>query len=90
MHLEGEHEFEAPVETVFDVTFESDVLEACIPETETVEVLSHDFYEEVYIIEGAPSINASTRSSEPELACRTPRMGHGPYRAPVGCMTIEF
>lgn len=61
------------------------------PGTETDEVLTHDFYEEVYIIEGHI---VDTRLEEEftagMYACRTPGMEHGPYRSPDGCTTIEF
>lgn len=61
------------------------------PGAETDEVLTHDFYEEVYIIEGSI---IDTRLDEEftagMYACRTPGMEHGPYRSPEGCKTIEF
>lgn len=60
------------------------------PGVEMDEVLSHDFYEEVYIIEGGL---IDTRLDEVftagMYACRTPGMEHGPYDVPVGCLTFE-
>lgn len=44
MHLEGDQEFEAPAETIFDVTFRSDILEACIPGAEEIERTSDTEY----------------------------------------------
>ena len=44
MHLEGDQEFEAPAETIFDVTFQPDILEACIPGAEEVERTSDTEY----------------------------------------------
>lgn len=61
------------------------------PGAEGDELLEHDFYEEVYIIEGGLIDKrlgeAFTRGM---YAYRTPGMEHGPYVAPVGCTTIEF
>jgi anti-sigma factor ChrR (cupin superfamily) len=61
------------------------------PGVETDAVLTHDFYEEVYIISGGL---VDTRLDEAftagMYAYREPGMEHGPYRAPVGCQTIEF
>ncbi|WP_416841272.1 CoxG family protein [Haloferax sp. DFSO52] len=40
MHLEGEQAFDAPVATVWDVSFQAEVLETCIPGAQSVERLS--------------------------------------------------
>lgn len=45
MQLEGDHEFAAPAETIFDVTFRPEVLEACIPGADEVERTSDTEYE---------------------------------------------
>jgi carbon monoxide dehydrogenase subunit G len=45
MHLEGEQEFEAPASTIFDVTLQPEVLEACIPGADEVERTSDTEYE---------------------------------------------
>lgn len=59
------------------------------PGAEFPETITHDFYEEVYIIEGGL---IDTRLDEVFTAgmycCRTPGMKHGPYKAPIGCLTI--
>lgn len=61
------------------------------PGTETDEVLTHDFYEEVYIIEGSLiDKRLDEEFSAGMYACRTPGMEHGPYKSPDGCTTIEF
>jgi hypothetical protein len=60
------------------------------PGVETEEVLSHDFYEEVIILEGGlidKTLDAVFTKGE--YACRTPGMEHGPYEVPVGCLTFE-
>jgi anti-sigma factor ChrR (cupin superfamily) len=60
------------------------------PGAETDEVLTHDFYEEVYIIEGGlVDKRLDEVFTAGMYACRTPGMEHGPYAAPVGCTTIE-
>lgn len=61
------------------------------PGTETDKVLTHDFYEEVYIIQGGLIDKRLDEAfSVGMYACRTPEMEHGPYKAPVGCMMIDF
>ena len=60
------------------------------PGAETDEVITHDFWEEVYIIEGElhdKRINQTFTSGM--CACRPPGMLHGPYSSPVGCTTFE-
>ena len=57
---------------------------------ETSEVLVHDFWEEVIILEGDlhdKTLNKTFTSGM--YACRPPGMRHGPYAAPRGCMTFE-
>lgn len=44
MHLEGEQQFDAPVPTVWDVSFRPDVLEASIPGAQMVERVSETEY----------------------------------------------
>ena len=53
-------------------------------------VITHDFWEEVYIIEGELTdtrINQTFASGM--SACRPPGMPHGLYTSPVGCTTFE-
>jgi hypothetical protein len=58
---------------------------------ETYDVIQHDFWEEVIILDG--SLIDKTLDKEftkGMYACRPPRMKHGPYRTPNGCMTFEL
>ena len=53
-------------------------------------VITHDFWEEVYIIEGELTdtrINQTFTSGM--SACRPSGMPHGPYTSAVGCTTFE-
>ncbi len=60
------------------------------PGIETGEVLEHDFWEEVLIIEGSLVDKTLHREfTKVMYACRPPGMKHGPYRTPNGCMTFE-
>ena len=50
----------------------------------------HDFWEEVYILEGAlHDLSLDNVFSKGTYACRPPGMRHGPWRAPEGCLTFE-
>lgn len=62
------------------------------PGTETYETLTHDFWEEVYIIKGGLIDKGKGNQiyREGMYACRPPGMPHGPYAAPIGCVTIEM
>lgn len=51
----------------------------------------HDFWEEVWIIEGGIfDIPLGKMFTAGQYACRPPGMRHGPWRAPEGCMTFEI
>jgi ChrR Cupin-like domain len=58
---------------------------------ETTETITHDFWEEVFILEGE-LIDLGKRQtfSAGMYACRPPGMVHGPYRVPRGCITLEI
>lgn len=58
---------------------------------ETTETISHDFWEEVWILDGE-LIDLGKRQTFTAgmYACRPPGMLHGPYRVPRGCMTLEI
>ena len=58
---------------------------------ETTETIAHDFWEEVWILEGE-LIDLGTQQtfSAGMYACRPPGMVHGPYRVPRGCLTFEI
>jgi hypothetical protein len=45
MHLEGEQQFDAPVARVWDVSFQPEVLEDCIPGAQSVERTSETTFE---------------------------------------------
>lgn len=61
------------------------------PGVETTETLSHDFWEEVYILQGGLiDLNKKEVYVEGTYACRPPGMEHGPYKAPIGCVTLEI
>jgi len=50
----------------------------------------HPFWEEVYILEGAlHDLTLDQTFGAGTFACRPPGMAHGPWVAPVGCLTFE-
>jgi hypothetical protein len=50
----------------------------------------HDFWEEVYILEGElHDLTLDQTFSAGSYACRPPGMRHGPWLAPRGCITFE-
>lgn len=58
--------------------------------TETKETLTHDFWEEVYILEGSlKDLRLNETFVAGMYACRPPGMPHGPWQAPDGCLTFE-
>jgi len=53
-------------------------------------VLTHEFWEEVYILEGAiHDLRLKQTFSAGMYACRPPGMPHGPWVSPEGCITFE-
>ena len=53
--------------------------------------LKHDFWEEVYIIEGELiDVGKQQVYKEGFYACRPPGMIHGPFETPSGCICLEF
>ena len=58
------------------------------PGTEINKVLSHEWWEEVYIIEGGLICNKQVFSAG-MVAVRPPGMKHGPFKAPVGALCFE-
>ena len=53
-------------------------------------VVVHDFWEEVYILEGSlHDIPLGQTFPAGTYACRPPGMKHGPWRAERGCVTFE-
>ena len=58
--------------------------------TDTDEVITHDFWEEVYIIEGEIHDKTINQTFSAGMsACRPPGMPHGPYTTKVGALTFE-
>ncbi|WP_431911811.1 cupin domain-containing protein [Micromonospora carbonacea] len=53
-------------------------------------VQEHDFWEEVYILEGAiTDLRLGETFGAGTYACRPPGMPHGPWRSETGCLTFE-
>jgi hypothetical protein len=62
------------------------------PATDTTPngVQTHDFWEEVYILEGSiTDLRLGQTFSAGQYACRPPGMEHGPWRSDEGCLTFE-
>ena len=60
------------------------------PGCETVGVVRHDFWEEVWILQGAiTDLSLGQTFTAGMYACRPPGMPHGPWISPEGCMTFE-
>jgi hypothetical protein len=58
---------------------------------ETTETITHDFWEEVWILEGElVDLGKKQTFTAGMYACRPPGMVHGPYRVPMGCVTLEM
>ena len=58
---------------------------------ETTEPIVHDFWEEVWILEGElVDLGKRQTFTAGMYACRPPGMIHGPYRVPTGCVTLEL
>lgn len=53
-------------------------------------VQSHDFWEEVYILEGSlTDLELDATFTAGMYACRPPGMRHGPWESDDGCLTFE-
>jgi len=60
------------------------------PGTETPDTIAHDFWEEVWILEGSViDLGKGRTFSAGMYACRPPGMRHGPYRSPHGVLLFE-
>ena len=58
---------------------------------ETTETITHDFWEEVWILEGElTDLGKRQTFTAGMYACRPPGMVHGPYRVERGCTTLEI
>ena len=61
------------------------------PGVETTETLSHDVWEEIWVIKGSLiDKKKNLVLTEGMYGCRPPGMEHGPYSAPTGCITFEI
>ncbi len=59
------------------------------PGCASTETFVHDFWEEVYIVQGS-QWDGDRLWKQGMYACRPPGMKHGPYRTEEGCTTLEF
>jgi len=61
------------------------------PGCASTETFVHDFWEEVYIVEGSQwDLGSGRLFTKGMYACRPPGMKHGPYRTDEGCVTLEI
>jgi len=59
-------------------------------DTSAMGVQRHDFWEEVFIIEGSfVDLSLNQTFTAGQYACRPPGMPHGPWRSDNGCTTFE-
>ena len=60
------------------------------PGTVTPETLTHEFWEEVWIVSGGiTDLRLDETFTAGMYACRPPGMPHGPWSSPEGCVTFE-
>jgi len=60
------------------------------PGARTTETIVHDFWEEVFIVEGSlEDLGLGRTFSAGMYACRPPGMRHGPYACPHGALLFE-
>jgi hypothetical protein len=60
------------------------------PGVRTTDTITHDFWEEVYILEGSVvDLGLDRTFTAGMYACRPPGMQHGPYASPVGALLFE-
>lgn len=64
------------------------------PGCRTPEAHAHDYFEELYILEGdliaIDGPDSERRFEAPSYACRAPGAMHGPVRTDGGCLLLEF
>ncbi|MEM8581672.1 MAG: cupin [Pseudomonadota bacterium] len=66
------------------------------PETIAPNEFLHDYWEEVYLIEGTLIMGCDsegkggTAHTAPGYACRPPGTPHGPFASPGGCLFFEI
>lgn len=62
------------------------------PGTDTTEngVQSHEYFEEVFIVEGSTiDLTLNQEFKKGAVASRPPKMKHGPWKSPEGCVMFE-
>jgi quercetin dioxygenase-like cupin family protein len=64
------------------------------PGTRTPEAHAHDYWEELYLLEGDMTVGDPHGGERviraPAYACREPGFMHGPVRTEGGCLLLEF
>ena len=64
------------------------------PGSQTPEAHAHDYWEEIYMLEGEMIVQDGTdgekRVAAGSYAAREPGVMHGPVRSDVGCLMIDF
>ena len=82
-------------ESILATDSETDVATSLMrfaPGTDTTPngVQAHDFWEEVYILEGSiTDLRLNETFTTGMYACRPPGMAHGPWRSADGCLTFQ-
>jgi hypothetical protein len=60
------------------------------PGVRTADAIAHDFWEEVFIVEGSlVDLGLGRTFTAGMYACRPPGMTHGPYASPHGALLFE-
>ena len=59
------------------------------PGTVANDVFVHDYWEEVYLIDGHLNVGGDDFHA-PSYACRPPGTPHGPFASPKGCVFFEI
>jgi hypothetical protein len=60
-------------------------------DTSAVGVIRHDYYEEVYLLDGElHDLTLGRTFTAGHYASRPPAMPHGPYRTETGCTMLEI
>ena len=60
------------------------------PGVRTSDTIAHDFWEEVFIVEGSlEDLGLGRTFTAGMYACRPPGMRHGPYASPRGALLFE-
>jgi hypothetical protein len=61
------------------------------PGVRTSDTIAHDFWEEVFIVDGAVTdVGLGRTFTAGMYACRPPGMRHGPYASPTGALLFEI